>query len=431
MNKISIKAIYGLLALIIGVLSYLFSMPTSIEAATCTQTGATSPPILKANSYVKSSVASDYPGNPHIYYVRLKFQLDDVSATNFSIKNETMPGPDATTEYDSLATLEKRTSGYVVDQANKTVTVQFGSALPSDEEAERQYNANNLFAEGGNIISFKRGGRPFCEATIVVGTSEPTPTIAIPDTPTPTPANCRLVVSPSGILSDTDTVYITISANSTDDLRRWARGDDGSYYIYTSEPDHRGTQNVYKYHYLSPSDMQYDSLGNLSTIRVDIGKYEDGKTVDVNFYKYVTGFRDPEFCAPTSFIIGEISPTPDPLISSTPTPPPELKNVCQNVSLCGGIRSDVNRERCQTECGSKDDPDEQASCAATYSGGDERLSCNTCLLSGRAYTAIGCIPTNPSEFMQEYLFNYGAGIAAGVAFLLMLWGGFYYHHIKR
>lgn len=71
-----------------------------------------------------------------------------------------------------------------------------------------------------------------------------------------------------------------------------------------------------------------------------------------------------------------------------PLPPPEIKDVCKSVS------SEI-----------KDD-------------------CEDCVGTGKAYTALGCIPTDLPTFLKDYLFTIGLGFAGGIAFLLMLWGGF-------
>lgn len=60
---------------------------------------------------------------------------------------------------------------------------------------------------------------------------------------------------------------------------------------------------------------------------------------------------------------------------------------------------------------------------------DKCPNCNTkcynCVfLEKKSYTAIGCLPTNdPQEFIG-WLLGAAIGIAGGIAFLLMLWGGF-------
>ncbi|MBI5448698.1 hypothetical protein HY948_00020 [Candidatus Gottesmanbacteria bacterium] len=42
---------------------------------------------------------------------------------------------------------------------------------------------------------------------------------------------------------------------------------------------------------------------------------------------------------------------------------------------------------------------------------------------GAVNTAIGCIPTDPSALFSKF-FQFGIGIAGGIAFLLILFGGF-------
>ncbi len=41
-----------------------------------------------------------------------------------------------------------------------------------------------------------------------------------------------------------------------------------------------------------------------------------------------------------------------------------------------------------------------------------------------AHTALGCLPTDLPTFLRDYLFTAGLGVAGGIAFLLILWGGF-------
>lgn len=56
----------------------------------------------------------------------------------------------------------------------------------------------------------------------------------------------------------------------------------------------------------------------------------------------------------------------------------------------------------------------------------QQASCKACFTAGNAWTAIGCIETSPSGehgFVTVFL-RFGVGIAGGIAFLLILWGGF-------
>jgi hypothetical protein len=54
----------------------------------------------------------------------------------------------------------------------------------------------------------------------------------------------------------------------------------------------------------------------------------------------------------------------------------------------------------------------------------QKADCNNCFENkGGSWTAIGCIPTNPSAFIGTIL-NFAIGIAGGIAFLLILLGAF-------
>lgn len=51
-------------------------------------------------------------------------------------------------------------------------------------------------------------------------------------------------------------------------------------------------------------------------------------------------------------------------------------------------------------------------------------ACNTCKKDGKIYTAIGCVPTDFTSVINDYVFKYGIGIAGGIAFLRFLYGCF-------
>jgi hypothetical protein len=57
--------------------------------------------------------------------------------------------------------------------------------------------------------------------------------------------------------------------------------------------------------------------------------------------------------------------------------------------------------------------------------GDNKGACELCFKKdpAEAWTAIGCIPTSPSGFIEKFL-STGVGIAGGIAFLLILFAGF-------
>jgi len=64
-----------------------------------------------------------------------------------------------------------------------------------------------------------------------------------------------------------------------------------------------------------------------------------------------------------------------------------------------------------------------ASLCTTLHDEPSRIQCNNCFQQNGAWTAIGCIPTDPSVFIGKLLLI-GIGIAGGIAFLLILFGGF-------
>lgn len=56
--------------------------------------------------------------------------------------------------------------------------------------------------------------------------------------------------------------------------------------------------------------------------------------------------------------------------------------------------------------------------------GSQAGACNSCMNGGNAtWTAFGCIQTDPQQFLGEIL-RIGISIGGGIAFLLILFGGF-------
>ncbi len=52
-----------------------------------------------------------------------------------------------------------------------------------------------------------------------------------------------------------------------------------------------------------------------------------------------------------------------------------------------------------------------------------QAACVSCATNNQTYTALGCVDNNPSGFVQWILKNI-IGLAGGIAFLLILYGGF-------
>lgn len=148
-----------------------------------------------------------------------------------------------------------------------------------------------------------------------------------------------------------------------------------------------------------------------------------------------------ETCTGTSYICGRqgkkscLRPAP------TPTPPPPGQSVCPNdypneycqSSKPSGIAC-ISKGKCYGGGSSgpfkfccKDKPPVDYYDKSTQKvcdlAGDNKTTCEGCVSQGGAWTAIGCIPTEPKAFIQKFI-TFGAGLAGGIAFLLILLGGF-------
>jgi hypothetical protein len=55
---------------------------------------------------------------------------------------------------------------------------------------------------------------------------------------------------------------------------------------------------------------------------------------------------------------------------------------------------------------------------------ETRSQCDSCVNAKKAWTAFGCIDTTSTGGFTTTLFNLGIGMAGGIAFLLILFGGF-------
>lgn len=147
-----------------------------------------------------------------------------------------------------------------------------------------------------------------------------------------------------------------------------------------------------------------------------------------------------------------VTPTP------TPTPIPGLSCTCRNTGLscvvdtnnCGqsaraNCTSYPNCSSCQCidDCGGNGEPccngrcDPGLTCglAGTCVGGTilrlrQEIFCDANdqptedPSSGKIYTAIGCIPVVNTQELTEFLLRWGAGIAGGIAILLIIYAGY-------
>jgi len=144
-----------------------------------------------------------------------------------------------------------------------------------------------------------------------------------------------------------------------------------------------------------------------------------GECASEPFTMCASGSSDPICLYPTT------TPTPSPL-PPTPTESPQCKGC--TVKMCeGGGRCDLlNCIVCRpTATPIQPFPSLKPLCdqiGLGYDGSD----CRKCIDPPKAgiWTAVGCVPTNPAEFIKEYVFTTGVGIAGGVAFLYFIYGSF-------
>ena len=132
-------------------------------------------------------------------------------------------------------------------------------------------------------------------------------------------------------------------------------------------------------------------------VKDNLGSFEveSSQTFDEGTYTIKLGYRDsdnsfqPTDCTGT-FTINESGGNSQP----TALTAPEIRKICDNVP-----------QDKYTDC---------SNCVTgvTYDG------------TVGAYTALGCLPTDPVKFLSEYILVTGLGLAGVIGFLLMLWGAF-------
>jgi len=109
-----------------------------------------------------------------------------------------------------------------------------------------------------------------------------------------------------------------------------------------------------------------------------------------------------------------------PINSQFPSCPGESK-------ICNSTDSSGRKYCCdqETECPSNTSASVNAQMLKVCDfAGDKKSKCEACFEKDppEAWTAIGCIPTDPQAFLTKFL-NLGIGLAGGIAFLLILFGG--------
>jgi hypothetical protein len=121
---------------------------------------------------------------------------------------------------------------------------------------------------------------------------------------------------------------------------------------------------------------------------------------------------------------------------TTLPPPPNCvaNNVCKTASqtCCSGVSRATSGALCSSgqQCVSSTSPYATSAKICDFAG-TNKADCDACAdgtekYSGQGpgvWTALGCIPTNSSLFIGKIL-GIGIGIGGGIAFLLILFGGF-------
>jgi hypothetical protein len=95
-------------------------------------------------------------------------------------------------------------------------------------------------------------------------------------------------------------------------------------------------------------------------------------------------------------------------------------NKCMSETSAGQIPGGAQQAPSGTGAAGTAKPDWKEVC--DYAGEDSE-ACRKCFEKFESYTAIGCVPSNPQDLIKLIL-TFGMGIAGGIAFLLILLGGF-------
>jgi hypothetical protein len=113
------------------------------------------------------------------------------------------------------------------------------------------------------------------------------------------------------------------------------------------------------------------------------------------------------------------------------TPPPRNPGGGVTKVCCGITQSDCTTTAIPTNATTPATPQQTSSgtvsesACETISDATQKAACNTCAAENNntgVWTAIGCITTDPNDLLGTIL-RLGLGLAGGIAFLLILFGG--------
>lgn len=170
--------------------------------------------------------------------------------------------------------------------------------------------------------------------------------------------------------------------------------------------------NDFKYEVLIPSNTLL--IGNWQLIAefyYGIGLPKAGECSSMPFTICAAGTNDPSCLYPS------VTPTPSP----TPTETLQCKNCTIDMCKKPGC---ADCWKCQpTYTPIPPMPNLKPLCDNINP--QFRTNCNACINKGNhIWTAVGCVPIDPSVFLKSYILTYGIGIAGGCAFLYFLYGSF-------
>jgi len=386
------------------------------------------------------------------------------SACSFQVFNKGTPAELIQGDFDTIRFSfkpEDKTSQYIIES----------DGMPWPVQAFGRFRSGPLKVDSEGFVSIDitkdqaiRLFNPCWDLPPPVGCTEPNHFLAIkrvkafgeveycphwsfdPIQPTPTPASCELWIKPTtGITNSTP---ISVEGKGI---------KDGKYNL-----------KVYKLPY---DDMDGPVWGPLRHLEItgggftfDFPDYFGDGDYEVRLHRVLARDAGPYPCRGGKFSVGPdgTAPTPVPIcpqyckdlfkkphpdnacrirechdkcVECTVVCPDECRGAdfLKDVILC---YKPICQENC-LECGATPEPTTPVPELETLCTGTKNYNdCINCVRGEGIYaksqggtgpgiwTALGCIPTDISAILKDYIFTYGLGIAGGIAFLLMLFGGF-------
>jgi hypothetical protein len=271
-----------------------------------------------------------------------------------------------------------------------------------------------------NIYVYRASyGVPICTLEFQVNPITPTPLPTLTSPPKrPTFGSCSISINPGVVTDIKQAQNITLNGSiiysDTDGWLRFPSSSSGKIFIHVK--DRYGNQivsediNTASFQLWRPDSSLYQNTfsGNIGLNAAILTK-ENYYTFTI----YKSEINPPSLGDAINYDIRSCSAVlktdPDQVIPTDPpdqTDPSDPGKTKPPASICQGLPGFENNPN------------------------SERGACTDCITGKKfdgatgAYTAIGCIPTDLSTFFSQYFFVAGLGFAGGIAFLLMLWGGF-------